>query len=102
MKQENNKIKKQSKKVKKENPISWEKLMGRVDNLCKIINNFDMSESKSDAVNYACYQIISWATDNHIEGVEILQEAMLAHRELSLAPIKNKCESIDGKVSQLK
>ena len=65
-----------------ENKVEWDDIVKATDALCDLIKNYD---HKSDAANYACYQIICWASENHFEGIGILTETMLSWREESLA-----------------
>jgi hypothetical protein len=95
MKKENSKIKKQSKKVKKEITTFCKEFADKVDELCKIINNLDESELRSDFAAYACYHIVTQAAYNHYEGLGILQEVMMLWREESLAAMEDESEGID-------
>jgi hypothetical protein len=102
IKNENNKIKKQNKKVKKEITTSWEEFTDKVDDLCEAIKTLDAEVLKSDAANFACFQIVTQAADNHYEGLGILQEVMMLWRKESLAAMEDESECIDEKISQLK
>lgn len=81
--------------MKNKKNISREEFMKKVDTFCEVIKNLDTSVSKTDAAEYACYQIITQAAESHYEGLGVLQEVMLSWREESLKALNEECECVD-------
>ena len=62
--------------------ITREDIEKKTDELCEMIKKF--KDGKSDAAEYVCYQVVTWACENHYEGIGILTETLIKWRNESI------------------
>lgn len=70
-----------SKKVKVKEEVTHEMIAKKVNELCDLIGKTD---HKSEAANFACFEIVTAAAYCHYHGLGILEETLLEWREASL------------------
>lgn len=58
--------------------VTQEMIEYKVGELCDLIKDYE--GGKADAASHCCFEIITWAADNHFEGVGILAETLFSWR----------------------
>jgi hypothetical protein len=87
-------------KYKEEKPIevTQDDIINKLDELCKLINNFE--GSKSYAAQMCIQEVVNQASYNHYEALGIFDEAKLNYRQTSI-DIENEeycsCPGCSGK-----
>ena len=74
--------------------ITREDIEKKTEELVEMIKQFE--GSKSDAADYVCYEVVTWASDNHYEGVGILTECLLRWRNKSVEILEQEDEEPEG------
>ena len=62
--------------------ITMKDIEDKTEELIELIKNLE--EDKSDAASHVCYEVITWGSYNHYEGLGILAEVLIRWRNRSI------------------